>query len=199
MILYGASGHSKSVIDIAESINEPILCIFDDNPKTVELFEIPVKKFEAAETFNTDKWIISIGNNNIRKTLSTKLKVDFGTLVHRSAIISARSTLGKGTVVMANVVINASVKIGKHCIINSSAVIEHDCVLSNYVHISPNSSLAGEISVGEGTHIGIGACVLQGVIIGKWAMIGAGAVVLKDVPDYAVVVGNPARIIKYRK
>jgi acetyltransferase EpsM len=53
------------------------------------------------------------------------------------------------------------------------------------------------VQVGEGTHIGIGACVVQGIKVGKWATIGAGAVIIKDVPDYAVVVGNPGRIIKY--
>jgi len=57
--------------------------------------------------------------------------------------------------------------------------------------------LAGNVEVGEGTHVGIGASVIQGVKIGKWATIGAGAVVIKDVPDFAVVVGSPARIIKY--
>ena len=50
--------------------------------------------------------------------------------------------------------------------------------------------------MGEGTHIGAGATIIPNLKIGKWATIGAGAVVIKDVPDYAVVVGNPGRIIK---
>lgn len=197
MILYGASGHCKSVIDIAESINQKILCIYDDNPKTDTIFEIPVKKFLSVNTETDNNWVISIGNNNTRKILSSKLKVSFGRLLHKSASISSRSSLGLGTVVMANTVINANVNIGEHCIINSGAVIEHDCVLNNFVHISPNSSLAGEVEVREGAHIGIGASVLQGIKIGKWAVIGAGAVVIRDVPDFAVVVGAPAKIIKY--
>ncbi|CAL43362.1 Putative acetyltransferase [Flavobacterium psychrophilum JIP02/86] len=44
--------------------------------------------------------------------------------------------------------------------------------------------------------MGIGASVIQGIKIGKWVTIGAGAVIIKDVPDFAVVVGNPGRIIK---
>jgi len=55
------------------------------------------------------------------------------------------------------------------------------------------------VFIGEGTHVGIGASIIQGIKIGKWATIGAGAVVIRDVPDYAVVVGSPARIIKYKK
>lgn len=199
MMLYGASGHCKSVIDIAESIGKKIHCIFDDNPKCDSIFDIPVVKYSKEVAPTDEKLIISIGNNKIRKVLSAKLDAAYGTLVHKTASVSNRTVIGDGTVVMANAVINAQVKIGEHCIINSSAVIEHDCILENFVHISPNSSLAGEVSVGEGAHIGVGACTLQGIKIGKWAMVGAGAVVLNDVPDYAVVVGNPARIIKYTK
>ena len=65
--------------------------------------------------------------------------------------------------------------------------------------MSPNVSLAGNVTIGEGSHIGIGSCVIQGIKIGKWATIGAGAVIIKDVPDYAVVVGNPGTIIKFNK
>lgn len=53
------------------------------------------------------------------------------------------------------------------------------------------------MSIGEGTHVGIGAIIIQGLKIGKWATIGAGTVVLDDIPDYAVVVGNPGKVIKY--
>ncbi|MGO3182932.1 MAG: acetyltransferase [Aequorivita sp.] len=199
MILYGASGHCKSVIDVSGSIDNPISCIFDDDPKIDNLFGIPVRKFAGNENEIDEKWIISIGNNKIRRNLSEILDVSYASVFHKTSSISSRSSVGQGTVVMAQVVINADVKIGEHCIVNSAAVIEHDCVLENFVHVSPNSSLAGEVSLGEGAHVGIGACILQGIKIGKWAVVGAGAVVNKDVPDFAVVVGAPARIIKYSK
>lgn len=51
--------------------------------------------------------------------------------------------------------------------------------------------------IGEGSWIGARAIILPGVTIGKFAVIGAGAVVSKDVPDYAVAVGNPARVVRY--
>ena len=47
--------------------------------------------------------------------------------------------------------------------------------------------------------IGIGAVIIQGIKIGKWAIIGAGAVIANDIPDYAMVVGVPGKIIKYLK
>ncbi|PJF20501.1 MAG: N-acetyltransferase, partial [Phototrophicales bacterium] len=51
--------------------------------------------------------------------------------------------------------------------------------------------------IGYGASIGANATVVCGITVGKWAMIGAGSVVTKDVPDYGLVVGNPARLIGY--
>ncbi len=196
MILFGASGHCKSVIDIAESIGESIQLIYDDNPRAEAVCHIPVKKYAEGISGLNDTWIISIGDNAKRKEVSKRLPSNFGLLVHCTASVSSWASVGNGTTIMAKVVINACASIGLHCIINSAAVIEHDCKVGDFVHISPNVSLAGDVSVGEGTHIGIGACVLPGINIGKWATIGAGAVIINDVPDGAVVVGNPGRIIK---
>jgi len=52
------------------------------------------------------------------------------------------------------------------------------------------------VVIKDGAHIGIGAIIMPGVTIGKSAVIGAGAVVVKDVPDYSIVAGIPAKIIK---
>ena len=83
------------------------------------------------------------------------------------------------------------------CIINSGAVVEHDVRLGDFVHIAPNAVLTGNVTIDEGTQVGTGASVIPGIKIGKWASIGAGAVIIEDVPDFAVLVGNPGKIIKY--
>ena len=69
--------------------------------------------------------------------------------------------------------------------------------MDDFVHVIPNAALAGGVQVGEGSHIGISAYVSPGKKIGKWVTVGAGTVIINDIPDYAVVVGNPGRIIKY--
>lgn len=53
------------------------------------------------------------------------------------------------------------------------------------------------VCIKEGAWIGFNAIILKGVTVGKGAIVGAGSVVTKDVPDYAVVAGNPARVVKY--
>lgn len=60
-------------------------------------------------------------------------------------------------------------------------------------------SFKGEVKIGNDVWIGDSVIILPGVTIGNGVILGAGAVVRRDVPDYAVVIGNPAEIIKYRK
>lgn len=197
--LYGASGHCKVIIDILKSNGINIEAILDDNPKEDSLFNIPVVYTLDCNDLSDKRLIISIGDNVIRKKIVKRINNRFYTAIHTKAIVSSFSEIGEGTVVMAGAIINAATCVGKHCIINTGAIIEHDCVIQDYVHISPNVALAGNVIVEKGSHIGIGASVIQGIKIGKWAMIGAGAVIIDDVPDYAIVVGNPGRIIKFKE
>ena len=53
------------------------------------------------------------------------------------------------------------------------------------------------ISIKKGAWVGADSTILPGVTVGKYAIVGSDSVVTKDVPDYAVVVGNPAKVIKY--
>ena len=197
MYLFGASGHGKVIVEIAEELNENIDGFLDADVTKTNVFTYPVFHQVPKDTIDV---IFSLGNNEIRKKLSDQfLNFHYKTLIHPNASISKRATIGEGTVVMAGVSINSEAQIGKHCIINTNASIDHECIIHDFVHISPNAALAGNVEVGEGTHVGIGTTVIQGIKIGKWCTIGAGAVIIKDVPDYAVVVGNPGKIIKYNK
>ena len=199
--LIGAGGHAKVIADILEKNNFSILGIIDKNlAGTSFLKKYAVKAdWQDFEIKDVDNFIIGIGNNQIRKSISNDLLNGrfFAIIKDKSSNISIYSHIGEGSVVMPGVTINVDVKIGAHCIINTNSSIDHDCILDDFVHISPNVGLAGNVQVGEGTHIGIGASVIQGIKIGKWCTIGAGAVVIQDVPDFAVLVGNPGKIIKF--
>ncbi|MCC8424872.1 acetyltransferase [Mucilaginibacter sp. UR6-11] len=196
--LYGAGGHAKVIAEILEACQLPISGFISDFSDKESLLSYPMHKatYDLLIDQNT-KIIISIGSNSVRKKLALSLNANFAVAIHPSANISRSCAMGDGTVVMAGVSISSSVTIGKHSIINTNSSIDHDCILSDFVHISPNVALGGSVTVGEGTHLGIGSCVIQGIKIGNWATIGAGAVIINDVPDHAVVVGNPGKIIKY--
>jgi sugar O-acyltransferase (sialic acid O-acetyltransferase NeuD family) len=199
VILYGASGHCKVIIDILECMQVGIQNLVDDNPLITSIMGNPVIHSSNFSFQPTNSVILSIGNNKIRKKLSKQLKVIFEKAIHPNATVSKHCSVEEGTVIMAGAIVNPDVKIGKHCIINSAAVVEHDCIIEDYVHICPNVSLAGGILIGEGSQVGIGATIIQGITVGKWVVIGAGAVIINDVPDYSIVVGNPGRVIKLKQ
>ncbi|SHN44853.1 acetyltransferase [Chitinophaga sp. CF418] len=197
IFLYGAGGHAKVILELLELNGQHCAGIYDEHGASTDLFGYPISGSLNGEYKEANSaMIIAVGNNLVRKKLAGKLSAKWATIIHPSANISSRSTIGSGTVVMAGVSINSGVKAGDHVIINTNCSVDHDCVLADYVHISPNVALAGNVQVGEGTHVGIGTAVIQGIKIGKWATIGAGSVIIRDVPDYAVVVGNPGRILR---
>jgi len=197
--LYGASGHAKVIIDILERNGITISGLVDSNPEIKTLMGYEVKSGLGEISQADYNVLISIGNNTVRKRVAESMVGRFINAIHPNAILSDYISLGTGIATMAGAVVNSDVTIGNHVILNTNCTVDHDCSIGDFVHISPNAALAGNVEVGEGSHVGIGACVIQGIKIGRWATIGAGAVIIKDVPDYAVVVGNPGRIIKYNQ
>ena len=197
MILYGASGHAKVVIEILENSGITIDGFFDDNPEITSLCGYKCSLFNSHKIVN-NQLIISIGDNRIRKSIVDKIgKVVYGKAIDVKSSVSKRSIIEEGSVIMPGTTINSGAIIGKHSIINTNASVDHDCMVGNYVHVSPGSSIAGNVTIGEGTHIGTGASIIPNITIGKWCTIGAGSVIITDISDFAVVVGNPGKIIKH--
>lgn len=196
MYLFGASGHAKVIRDILEANGVEVKGFYDDDASKKTLQGVPVLGNTDDHTAEMVPCIISIGDNRIRKHVVDSITVDkYARAVHPSAVLSPSVKVGVGTVVMARATVNVDSIIGNHVIINTSASVDHDCQIGDYSHIAPNSTLCGGITVGEGTLIGAGAVVIPNVKIGKWAKIGAGAVVVKDVPDFSLAIGNPARVV----
>lgn len=193
--IYGASGHSKVIIEILEKNGQIIHGLYDDDPQKKILFEYPVSNEKSFLQLSGVNWIVGVGDNITRKRIVENNKLDYGIVTDNDGNISKRIAIGIGTVIMPGVTINSSVVIGNHTIVNTNASVDHDCFLSDYVHISPNATLCGGVSIGEGAHIGAGAVIIPGVTIGKWAKIGAGSIIIKDVSDRVTIVGNPGRII----
>lgn len=204
-IVYGAGGHAKVVIDILHSNSEKIDGVMDDHTLVSEWNGLPVLGSidhlqENIKKFPESLFIVAIGDNKVRNKIATLLAqagVSFGNAIHPSAVIAPSVNLGSGTVVMPMAVINSDAVIGEHVIINTSATVDHDCRLANFAHISPGVNIAGAVKIEASVHLGIGAAVIQGVKIGRNTVVGAGACVINDLPEDAVAVGCPAKVINY--
>lgn len=209
IVLIGAGGHCKVIIDIIKSIGEyDIVGITDKNAKE-SLLNVPIIGDDSVlqKIYNEGvKYaFITIGalsNMTIRNNIYINLKnigFELPVLIHKTAVVSSFSKVGEGTCVMPGTIINAGASIGKNCIINTGVIIEHDCKIGDNTHISPNASVAGNVKVGFNTHIGIGSSIIQCKTIGNNVTVGAGAVVIDDIEDNSLAVGIPAKVIKTKK
>ena len=118
------------------------------------------------------------------------------------AVIGENCTIGQNVLVSPQAVLGNNVKVQNNVSVYTGVVCKDDvflgpgCVFTNVInprsYISRKEEFRSTL-VKKGATIGANATVICGVTIGEYAMIGAGAVVTKEVPDYALVVGNPGR------
>ena len=195
LIIVGAGGHGRVIADSALKNGYTDISFLDDCAVGDSMgFSIIGTSADIPGLHDgaTD-FVIGIGSNAVRKRIAETYDVNWVSVIHPSAQISAGVTVGKGTVIMAGAAVNACAEIGEHCIINTGAVVEHDNVIRSYAHISPRAALGGTVSIGEETHVGIGATVRNNVDICGGCVIGAGATVVRSVTETGTYVGVPAR------
>lgn len=106
---------------------------------------------------------------------------------------------GSGCFINKRVTIGSTAKIGHFVTINRGAILGHHLTIEDFVSIGPGVISGGNVTIKEKSLIGTGAVILPKITVGSNAIVGAGTVVTKDVPDNAIVVGNPGKIIKMNK
>ena len=133
------------------------------------------------------------------------------TRVWQYCVILAGAKIGNNCNLCAHTLVENDVVIGNNVTVKSGVFLWDGTRIEDDVFLGPNATFTNDvmprskaypekfsgITVKQGASIGANATLLPGVTIGQYAMVGAGAVVTKDVPEYAVVVGNPAQIIRY--
>lgn len=197
-ILIGGGQHAQVVLDCLLACGDDVVAMFDP-ARTGSMFGVP-QRGEYDASFEPDAGVIvAIGDNGVRKRVSERVMHRFTNAIHHSVLLSPFSSVGVGNMILHGAIVQAMARIGNHVIINTGAQVDHDCVIGDFTHIAPRTVLCGGVTVGEGALVGAGATVVPRTKIGKWAVIGAGTVVIDEVPDHAVVVGNPGRIVKYTK
>ena len=205
IFIYGGGGHGKVILDIIQSAygTECIAGVFDDDPQKKGQLFYGTKIIGSMQEYENsiNQLVLAIGDNNIRKikaSLCDNLVNSYPVLIDPTAAISKSAQIGDGTVLMPGAHVNADALIGKHCIINTGATIEHDCTIHDFAHIAPGVVLTGAVEVGSLTLVGANTTVVPGVKIGQNCLVAAGTVVTKDIPDNALVRGNPGRVIKIK-
>lgn len=195
MLIFGAGGHAKVVLGILSAHGELVHAVFDDNAASTALHGKHIVCGYDPFFMPNEGLIIAIGNNHDRRRVAGKLSHSFGNAIHPTATVDPSADIGLGIVIVHNAVVQVDCRIGNHVIINTGSIIDHECMLDDFAHVGPGATLCGGVYVGERTLVGAGSVILPQVKVGRECVIGAGSVVVRDVPDYAKVAGNPARII----
>lgn len=94
--------------------------------------------------------------------------------------------------------VSPEVTLSNHSVLLGHAFVGHNTVIGEFSHIAANAVVGANIKMGKGVHVGTNSVIRERITIGDFSIIGSGAVVLNDVPENAIVVGNPARILKMR-
>ena len=119
----------------------------------------------------------------------------FATIIHPTAVISKFAQIGFGVCIQPFVSVGPNTKIGNHVQIYAQALVGHGAKLDNYSYVANNACIGADVHLKEGAYLGTNTSTLEFITLGKWSICGIGAVILKDVPDFAKMVGNPARQI----
>lgn len=156
-------------------------------------------------------------NHWIHKTaeVSSEAKIGSGTKIWQNSQVLKNAQIGKNCIIGHNCFIASKAKLGNGVKIESNTDVWDYVILEDYVFVGPSVVFTNDLNprakypkkeypqygkwlptlVNEGATIGANATIVCGITIGKWAFIGAGAVVNKNIPDYALVVGVPAKQI----
>lgn len=222
--LYGASGLGTEFVGLVNRCeqflekecviyNKPYaprwseMIFVDDDPEKdgTTYFQLPVMSFEAAiEKYGLDgiEFILSIGEPEIKDIVFekvTKRGATVTSIIYPEILLPKQYKHGPGLIIHKGSSMPPNANYGNNVLIQGVAIIGHDVTLGDNVVVSSFAFVGGNTTIGRNTYVGPHACVRNGLNIGENVIIGMGSVVTKDVPDNAVVYGNPAKVMRFNE
>ncbi len=143
--------------------------------------------------------------------VSDKAEIGEGTKIWHQAQVRENAKIGKNCILGKSVYIDFDVKIGDRVKIQNFVSIYQGVTIEDDVFLGPGMTFTNDLyprafisdfevyptRVKKGASIGANSTIICGITIGRYAMVGAGSVVTEDVPDYALVYGNPAKLVSF--
>jgi len=209
-VIIGAGTHGQIYASYLRDANVNVIGFIDDDDsfqgKQVIGLHVHGKYSDLFEKKLKDKITdvyCPIGDCFIRQKYLSSLKEEgYNTpsFIHRTVCVGPDVTLGETIYMLPGNYVMPHTKIGNYFMINMGSTIGHHVNIGNGVFMSSGVNIGASLKIADMAYFGIGSTVMTGVKhIGKESLMGAGSVIFKDVPDYAVMAGNPARVIKVNK
>ncbi|CAM4112570.1 acetyltransferase [Paenibacillus alkaliterrae] len=209
IIVYGAGGHAKAVIDTIEKDGRYRIAGLLDGykPAGTSFYGYEILGDEAWLAANADRvssGIIAIGDNWKRANIADAIRTinpqfHFVTAIHPTASVARGAAIGAGSVLMAGAIINSDTIIGEHNVLYTHASVDHDCNVGRFVTFAPKAATGGNVSIGDYSVVSMGANIIHGQTIGEHSVIGAGSTVLTSIASHVVAYGTPAKVIRNRE
>ena len=209
IIVYGAGGHGKTVIDMIEEQGlYRIVGVLDDHEDGAdELLGYPViRNGEKIDHIIRQVYggVVAIAENHTRSRIVSKIEAispefDFVNIINPVVSISRHAKLGQGIVIMFGVRIGADATIGGHCVICSNSTIAHDSDIGDYVFVGTQVGCSGSVAIGAHSYVLSGSVIINNTTVGHHTVVGSASNVLNDLPSNVVAYGNPAQVVRTRE
>lgn len=209
-VIIGAGTQGQVYACYLQQAGLKIIGYIDDNPKLIgrKITGLPVlgcyqDLYTSGYKNKIQAVYCPIGNNHIRVDYLTNLHREgykIPSFIHPSVSIAPNVTLGNAVYMLVGNIIMPHTSIGNYIMVNMGSTIAHHVKVADGTFMSSGVNIGACIDVGEKAYIGMGVTVMTGVeTLGRNCLLGAGSVVIKNVPENAVMVGNPARVLKYKQ
>lgn len=200
MVILGAKGHAKEILDILEKEKFKSEIVFFDNisenmpPRLFEKYYIIKDNRELSAYFQKDsRFVLGVGGISARKklyNLGLALGGKAKTIKSTYSIIGEQDVfIESGANIMHNTLISNSVRIGKGTLINAGTHVHHDSEIGDFCEICPSVKITGNSKIGNECFIGTGSIIGPGVVLGNNVVVGAGTTVLSSVKCNSKVFG----------
>jgi len=208
--IFGAGGFAKEVFFLIHDINGAerkynFAGFIDMKPasSSMSIGELQCPILDEETFFNSpaakeSSFALGMGNTKVLNKINQRYVpgYDFPNLVHPSfSGYRATIAMGKGNVVTAGCIFTLDIKIGNLNLFNMHTTLGHDSVIGDCNVFNPGVNLSGGIEIGDRNLFGTNCSVLQYVKIGSDNSIGAGAMVNRDIGNFKISVGVPAKVI----
>ena len=203
LLILGTRPHALVVAELAAALPEYRVAGFVENKdrrRCEQLMDgLPIHWIDEISALAEDHLAVcSLATTRRDRFIeqAADLGLRFATLIHPQAHVSRRTAVGEGSRIEVGAIVAAFSHLGNHVVVNRGVTVGHHTRIGAFTTIQPGANIAGQCEIADRCYIGIGANIIDGIRIGSRAVIGAGSVVSADVPDRAMVMGLPARVVK---
>lgn len=208
IFFFGAGGHAKSVISVMQAQAKWQLAgLLEEGGKELgkRILGYPVlgdiDELDSLREKSITKTMVCIGSNRARGRVSDLLIArgfELVSIIHPTATLLTDCVIGNGAFCHAHSLVGPECQVGLSAIVQPFTSLGHEGRIGNCVNFCPGVHIGGRVTIGDLCFFGPGAVVYPNITIGRNVSVGANAVVDKDVPDNAVVIGNPGHIVQFK-